>query len=147
MLDPEDGYIVTANNAVTAQGASVFLTDDWALGDRASRLAQLIEASGPLDVDGALAIPFDNHGPLADVLAPALQAMPVDAGGAADGAIALLDGWDGQQTADSAPAAFLNVVWSHLLPRTFDDEIQHQDYFPDGSDRWVEVMSNHPRPT
>jgi len=32
------------------------------------------------------------------------------------------------------------VVWRHLLTRTFDDEIQHQDYFPDGGDRWLEVM-------
>lgn len=140
MLDPEAGYIVTANNAVTAQGLSVFLTDDWALGDRASRLVDLIEASGPLDVDGVLAIPFDNHGPLADVLAPALEDLPLDAGSSAGGAIALLHDWDGQQTADSAPAAFLNVVWSHLVARTFDDEIQHQDYFPDGGDRWLEVM-------
>jgi len=140
MQDPEAGYIVTANNAVTAPGSPVFLTDDWTLGDRASRLVQLIEASGPLDVNGALAIAFDNHGPLADVLAPALEVLPVETGGAAAGAIALLDGWDGQQTADSAPAAFLNVVWRHLLTRTFDDEIQHQDYFPDGGDRWLEVM-------
>ena len=52
----------------------------------------------------------------------------------------LLDGWDGQQTPDSAAAAFLNATWSHVLTRTFADEIGDPDLYPDGGDRWVEIM-------
>ena len=75
MLDPQDGFIVTANNAVIGPDYPIFLTDDWSFGDRAARTRPLIEAAGPLDVDGMLAIDFDQHGPLADLLAPALAAL------------------------------------------------------------------------
>lgn len=142
VFDPDAGYIVTANNAVTDPDYPVFLTDDWSLGDRAARIVELLEAAGPLDVAGMQAVAFDQHGPLADVLAPALLALPKDSGTDArtSTALDLLDGWDGQQTADSAAAAFLNTVWLRLLPRTFGDEIYYTDYFPDGGDRWVELM-------
>ncbi len=103
-------------------------------------MSTLIESVGPLDVDGALAIAYDQRGPLADVLAPALEGLHVRGRRAGADAVALLDGWDGQQTADSAPAAFLNAMWRHLVRRTFDDEITDPDHLPDGGDRWVEVM-------
>jgi penicillin amidase len=140
VLDPDAGYIVTANNAVTDPDYPVFLTDDWSLGDRAARLVDLIEGSGELTVETMAGLAFDQHGPLADVLAPALQALPRAGVEDASTALDLLDGWDGQQTADSSAAAFLNAVWSHLLPLTFGDEIYYTDYYPDGGDRWVELM-------
>ncbi len=142
MLDPTNGYIVTANNAVLGGEYTHFLTDDWSLGYRAARLVALIEKAGPLDIAGVSKIDFDQHGPLADLLAPAITAR-VAKGGEPDEvqrAAALLAGWNGQQTADSAPAAFLNAVWSHLLARTFNDELTGTGVLPDGGDRWLELM-------
>jgi penicillin amidase len=140
MLDPEAGYIVTANNAVVDGDYPVFLTDDWTLGDRAGRLVELVEAAGPMTVESTAALAFDQHGPLADVLVPALRAMPIADGSTVAAAMDLVAGWDGQQTADSAPAAFVNAVWSHLVAATFNDQLIHPDFTADGGDRWLELM-------
>ena len=43
-LDPADGFIVTANKAVTPDGVGPFLTDDWDYGYRAQRIRDRIEA-------------------------------------------------------------------------------------------------------
>ncbi|HEY7738532.1 MAG TPA: penicillin acylase family protein, partial [Candidatus Limnocylindria bacterium] len=131
MFDPEDGYIVTANNAVVTEDYPVFLTDDWTLGDRASRIVDLIAgAADPFTVDSAAALAFDQHSPVVDVLAPALERLTLE--GTAAQAMDLLDGWDGQQSADSAAAAFLNAVWSHVAANTYNDELFHADFLADG---------------
>ena len=44
-LDPADGFIVTANQAVTPDGIGPFLTDDWDYGYRAQRIRDLIDAA------------------------------------------------------------------------------------------------------
>lgn len=142
ILDPAGGYIVTANNAVTPRDHPSFLTDDWTLGYRAARIVELVEAAGPLDVAGMSAIDFDQHGPLADLLAPALveRVAGSDQPDAVLAAAALFDGWDGQQTADSAPAAFLNAVWRNLLRITFDDELASTGVLAGGDERWIELL-------
>jgi penicillin amidase len=149
MLDPADGFIATANNAVTDPDYPVYLTSDWSLGDRAARLVELIEGAGPMTVETAMALSFDNHGPIADVLLPALQSLPKPSLPEPVGefpespwnALLLFDDWDGQQTADSGGAAVLNAVWRHLLFRTFGDEFADLTQIPpDGGDRWLEMM-------
>jgi penicillin amidase len=56
-------------------------------------------------------------------------------------AVALLRGWDFTQHRDSAPAAFYNAVYRHLLLRTFNDELPGGAR-PSGGDRWFEVVRN-----
>ena len=51
----------------------------------------------------------------------------------------LLRDWDFRQPADSAAAAYYNVVWSNLLRLTFHDELR-ESLWPDGGDRWFAVM-------
>ena len=55
------------------------------------------------------------------------------------GAQQLLRGWDLTQPADSAPAAYFNVVWSNLLELTFHDDLREGNW-PDGGDRWFVVV-------
>ena len=43
------------------------------------------------------------------------------------------------QPADSAPAAYFNVVWRNLLELTFHDELP-EGIWPDGGDRWFAVV-------
>ncbi len=43
VLDPDDGFVVTANQAVTGTDYPYFLTDDWDQGYRSQRIRDLIE--------------------------------------------------------------------------------------------------------
>ena len=77
-LDPAEGFIVTANQAVTPAGVGPFLTDDWDYGYRAQRIRDLLAAAtadGKLNVADMSAIQIDQHNPYADVLVPALLSL------------------------------------------------------------------------
>ena len=52
----------------------------------------------------------------------------------------LLADWDFRMDADSAAAAYYNVVWRNLLELTFGDELTG-DLRPDGGQRWFAVMT------
>ena len=135
--DPERGWIVTANNAVVDPAVyGRFLTHDWSRGHRAQRIAELLRveiARGPVDAAAMQRLALDTRVAFVDDLVPAL--LRVDDSPAAS----LLRGWDGTHGVDSAPAAYFNAVWRHLLIRTFNDELTGAAR-PDGGDRWFEVV-------
>ncbi|MEU4831498.1 penicillin acylase family protein [Streptosporangium sp. NPDC023615] len=141
VYNPPEGYIVTANNAVVdPRRYPHLLTEDWAYGYRSrrieDRLGQAVK-DGKVDVAAMSALQQDSHTGFARFLVPRLTALEV-AGPSRD-ALALLRGWDHSQGADSAPAAYFNAVWRHLLIETFNDDLP-EGARPDGGDRWFEVV-------
>ena len=141
VLDPDEGFIVTANQAVIGEDYPYFLTDDWDRGYRSERIRDLLEdrrgravgrgdARPPArhpqpDGAGAGALPARRRPAARLLLAPASE---------------LLRDWDFEQAADSAAAAYYNVVWRNLLDLTFHDELP-EDVWPDGGQRWLAVMT------
>lgn len=142
LYNPEEGWIVTANQAVIGPRYPYFITDDWSYGARSQRIVDLIEQAtangGTLDVAAMQRIQMDSVNELATFLAPKLAALPTTPQTA--GAVALLDGWDGSQPADSAPAAFFNAVWRQLVARMFDGESDTDLISSDGGDRFWQVI-------
>jgi penicillin amidase len=80
----------------------------------------------------------DNHDANADTLLPVLMQVKPDDPHLVE-ARAILQGWDGQASMDSAPAALFEVFWKRLLQDTFQDDLP-VDYWPEGDSRWDEVM-------
>jgi penicillin amidase len=143
-LNPPDGFIVTANQAVTGPAYKWHLTDDFDLGYRSQRIRQLISSAiaegRKVDVDDMARMQLDTRNPMAPVLVPYLMRQLMTSEYYADGQRLLLN-WDYTQPADSAAAAYFNVVWSNLLRLTFHDQLP-ESLWPDGGHRWVAVMSN-----
>ncbi|WP_219471710.1 penicillin acylase family protein [Nonomuraea rhizosphaerae] len=139
--DPAAGYIVTANNAVIdPKRYRPLLTKDWAYGYRSQRILDRLGqelARGKVDAATMSRIQLDTHNGLAGSLVPALMRVPL--AGPAVRARKLLQGWDGSQEVGSAPAAYFNAVWRHLLGLTFDDDLP-SGARPGGGDRWYEVI-------
>ena len=136
VYNPAEGFIVTANNAVIGPRYERFLTDDWSYGYRSQRIRDMIGTGSKLSLDDVARMQFDNRNGMAPQLVPALLAVSLS--GRPARAQALLRGWDYQQGAGSAPAAYYNAVWRHLLSRLFD-ELPSQSR-PGGDDRWFEVV-------
>ncbi|HEY9523551.1 MAG TPA: penicillin acylase family protein [Thermopolyspora sp.] len=135
--DPPQGFIVTANNAAAPEGNGPFLTFDWSYGYRSQRIADRIEQAagkGAITIATMADIQRDTYNGLAPALVPYLMRVK-DAPAARD----LLRGWDFTQGADSAPAAYFNAVWRHLLAAIFDDELP-EPARSTGSDRWFEII-------
>ena len=77
---------------------------------------------------------------MAPTLVPYLLDVSLPAGYFGDGQLLLRD-WNYTQPADSAAAAYFNVVWRNLLELTFHDEMR-ESLWPDGASRWWLVVSN-----
>ncbi|WP_395696018.1 penicillin acylase family protein [Nocardioides sp.] len=143
VLDPERGFVVTANQALTGPGYPVHLTGDWDQGYRSQRITDLLQqqldGDGSVSADDMLAIQLDDLNPLAAELVPYLLTVDLPRGYYAAGQWQLRR-WDFHQDADSPGAAYFNVVWRNLLALTFHDELP-EDAWPDGGDRWFAVVT------
>ncbi|MEV2267531.1 penicillin acylase family protein [Nonomuraea africana] len=143
VADPADGFVVTANNAVIDPGRyRPLLTKDWSYGYRAKRILERVQQaikSGKIDAETMGRIQQDSRNGLAELLVPAL--LTIELAGPSAEAQGLLRGWDGSQDLDSAPAAYFNAVWRHLLIAAFNDDLP-EGARPTGGDRWYEVVRN-----
>lgn len=139
-LNPADGYIVAANQAVQPAGDGPFLGQEWDAGFRSQRIASLLADApeGSLTVDGMEEIQRDVVNPNARLLMPYLLTLDVDDSFVQEGVDLLLT-WDLQQTEDSAAAAYFASVWANVLRLTFWDDVP-EGYEPDGDGRWLEVV-------
>ncbi|MHB1066633.1 MAG: penicillin acylase family protein [Candidatus Nanopelagicales bacterium] len=142
VVNPDDGWIVTANQAVIGPDYPYFLTDDWSYGARSQRIDDLIAAA---TADGAKvgvatmqALQMDSWNELGAFLAPRLAALPVTE--ATGPAVDLLRGWDFLQPVDSAPAAFFNAVWRQMVARMFDAAADTELIHSSGGDRFWQVV-------
>jgi penicillin amidase len=143
-LNPADGFIVSANQAVTGPDYRYHLTDEFDQGYRSQRIRDLITAAikdgKRLDVADMTKMQLDSRNPVAPVLVPYLMRQLMTSGYYAEGQRLLLD-WNYSQPADSAAAAYFNAVWSNLLRLTFQDQLP-ESLWPDGGHRWVSVVTN-----
>jgi penicillin amidase len=137
LYNPDEGYIVTANNPVVDDSYPYLLTTDWNYGDRAFRIVEMIEADPSIDLTDVAVMQFDNYNRSAERILPWL--LKLDVSGEEDTIYAaareVLEEWDLNNDADSAGAAVYEAVWSNLLRLTFQDDFI-EDLWPSGGARW-----------
>jgi penicillin amidase len=142
VLNPRDGVIVAADQALTGPSYRYRLAASWGRGYRASRIRQLLTdeiGRDKVSPDDMARIQRDTRNPMAPVLVPHLLAILLPSRYDADGQRLLAD-WDFTQSAGSAAAAYYNVVWRNLLRLTFHDQMR-QSVWPDGGQRWYAIVS------
>ncbi len=139
VLNPSDGYIVTANNAVVGSSYPYFISDQWDYGFRAARIVQMIQ-NAPSAIDAAYVqkMQGDNYNASAAYMVPLLMKLNLP-----DQHLLtvreVLKNWDYQNQMDLAAPALYNAFWRAVLARTFHDNLP-QEYWPDGGATWMEVM-------
>jgi penicillin G amidase len=142
-LDPAEGFVVAANQAVLPEGSPPFLTRDWDYGFRSERIRTLITeqiATGrPFDITDMADIQSDDWSPYAQALVPVLLDVDLDDTWDAAGQ-ELLATWDGRMDVDSPAAAYFAAVWRNLLQATFWDDLP-ETMRPDGGSRWLVVVA------
>ena len=144
--DPPEGFIVAANQAVTAS-PTPFLTTQWDYGYRSQRIRNLITATPKVTPARMSQIQGDTVNGFAPALVKALLAVRLDRDPFKDPFTRqgqnLLREWDYAQpsgrSASAASAAFYNAVWSNVVRLTFNDELG--DLKADGGSRWMRAVS------
>jgi penicillin G amidase len=121
LFNPDTNYIVTANNAIVAPDDYPYtITEDWALGQRALRIEQLIQATEQHTPDTFASIQFDNYNWGAASAIPIMAEIDFGSDLIND-AVAWLAEWDYQNDADSPQAALFNAFWREFVPLVFDE--------------------------
>jgi penicillin G amidase len=120
-LDPDEGFIVSANQRVGGSSAH-WLGEDWDPAFRATRIRELITAQDKIGAEDLPHMHADVLSVAARQLLPKMLALsPTEPHELA--ALQLLRGWDGRFTADSGAAMFYAVWLRHLTQRLFVDEL------------------------
>ncbi len=128
VLDPVEGYIVTANNRVAAADYPYPISYDWAIGHRAERIAQLIQDRPQHSVEGFRQIQADTYYRPAEPFMPYLLALEPE-GFLEERALNQLRGWDLRNEPDQTGASIFHTFYWKLVERTFADELG--ELFPD----------------
>jgi penicillin amidase len=133
VLDPPQGYIVTANERVIGSSFPHVVTTDWASPNRARRITERIERASKIDRDEMESIQLDVVSPFHRELADALRAaLPPDLA-------PKLDGWDGAARADDSrytdargwEVGLTRALHARLLRRALGDDAEDFNWSDD----------------
>jgi penicillin G amidase len=138
-LDPEAGWLATANQPVLPPGTEPFLTGDANLGYRAERITELLTSKERLSPEDLLDLQLDNHNGNAAHLVPYLLGIDAEDDERVAEVQQVLSTWDLQDDVDAAGAAAFNATWRQLLELTFHEALPEWAW-PAGGGRWWEVV-------
>jgi penicillin amidase len=138
-LNPDSGYIVAANQPIVGPGHPDQLGSNYSYGWRSQELADRLEHANDVTLDQAEQLFYDDTSRFAADLVPLLLKVKVKDPWVAEGQTSMV-GWDYGTAADSAPAAYFNVVVNNVLELTFRDELPER-LWPDSGDRWYGVLA------
>jgi penicillin G amidase len=148
-VDPQEGWLATANNKVTEDGARHPLSYAWHGPYRHRRICSVVSAMREPGIEDFAGLHADTRSAQADVILPALMALePADP--AAREARLILAGWDRNVGPDSRGAAlfemFLCELTRRLLDRPFKGELS---LYASAVDGWslVDVILERPQST
>lgn len=141
-LNPEEGFIITANQMVQSADQEPFLSVDTDYGQRAHAIRLAVEAQiaegKPFSVADMNDLHLIEHNPFAELLVPVLLDIPIEDDFIGD-AVKLLEDWDLNNSVDSAAAAYFEAVWVNILEGTFWDQLPASQH-PRGGSQWLEAI-------
>ena len=117
VVDPECGYVITANNRIVGDEYPHHITSDWLDGFRAKRIEEMIEATEKHDLESFEAIQNDNYSlPGAEAVARLSRLHP--AGQRERSALERLRSWDGCLDPDSIAGTIYQAFLLRLARET-----------------------------
>ena len=125
LFNPEQGYIATANNSVVDEDYPYLINIDWANGDRAQRIVDMLEeaiASGQVSKDDFATIHFDAKSLMGETFVPVFANLSSD-DPKVQAAIERIRGWDLQNRRDSVPAALFEIFYMQLAQVVLADDV------------------------
>ena len=133
-LNPNDGYIVTANNAIIDSSYPYVITIDWDPGYRADRIVTMIEEDSVISMADMQLMQADTKSSWVALVLPYLTELESDDPNLNEG-LELLDNWDGSMVRDSSAAALVQAMRRYMVSLTFEDElgISLMNYAPNTS--------------
>ena len=125
ILNPEEGFIATANNKVAGEGYPYLISRYWEPSDRITRIQELLRSKERLSVEDFKRMQQDVYCPLASELTPEiikiLERRFTDE--EALKAKNILSGWDLTMGKESPGASLFEVTYRKMIDNIFRDEL------------------------
>ncbi|MFZ5723455.1 MAG: penicillin acylase family protein [Pseudomonadota bacterium] len=154
-VNPPAGFIGTANDRKVPPGHPVQLSSSWFYPERGERIDALLAARNDHRGDDSVRMQADQLNlfalklqrvlladPLAGELRAAIGRLPPADSLLAMEAHAALTGWDGEQRADSRPAAIFGLFEDALPRLAFGDELGSGENDGAGSAAWRALVAD-----
>ena len=138
VFNPQQGYIVTTNQAVVppeyydklaeelGEGRNYVFLNEWdSYGYRAQRIVELLKDYAPHSIQSFQRMQGDNKLISAEELMPYLANLQIDDAELADARDWLLT-WDCQFDVDSPQAALYAEFWASLVDNMFNDQLSRE---------------------
>lgn len=122
LFNPSRGYIVTANNRITARELRDALGRDYCNASRAQRIAELLQEQPRVDTTFIRRMQLDQVSPAAREIAAALVRL-ADGDPQTEKLVSLLKGWDGSLNPDSPQAAIYEVFLRAFIRRSLNGRL------------------------
>lgn len=141
VLNPQRGYIVTANNRIVPEGYKQFISYDWDPGFRAKRITAMLTAKPRISMDDIKKMQLDVTSLPGEAIVSTLQDVRVG-GEPAASLLKELQAWDGVLRADSRAAAIYEAFRLALVRLVFQDVLGPDLYkrYLGWSDAWQLVL-------
>lgn len=121
-LNPETGFVATANNKVVPDDYPYLLTHDWAPGYRAKQITALLSADDLITIKDTQDIQANTYSLPAEILRPYLTAVEPENGLQAQ-ALAHVKAWDLNYEIDRVGTSVYETWYLFLLRNTVGDEL------------------------
>lgn len=122
LYNPPSGYVATANNRVVGDDYPHYIGREYAMGDRAQRIVELIEAQDQVDAAYVQRMQFDLVSPSARVVTGYLGQLEVD-NAELSPVVEMMRDWDGELAANSPAAAVYQVFMRRLIILALSDKL------------------------
>ena len=140
VYNPPGGVLVAANQPVIGGQYPYHLGSSYSYGWRSQQLADRLRETSDVTLLEAELLFYDDTIRVAADLVPVLLKIKVADPWVVEGQRTLV-GWDYSAAAESAAAAYFNVVMHDILKLTFRDELP-EEVWPAGGDRWNAVVAD-----
>ena len=136
LVNPERGFVATANNQPYADGAGPFLGRDWLDGYRLARITEMLQMRSDWTLERTRNMQIDQESvPWREMKDIVLNVPAED--DQARLAQELLSGWDGVTSAESGPAAAYEYFVIEMVQRMAKAKAPH-------SAEWINGKGHHP---
>ncbi|ANK81055.1 MAG: hypothetical protein TEF_09795 [Rhizobiales bacterium NRL2] len=120
-VNPESGFVVTANNRIVGDDYPYFLTNEWAPPYRAQRITDLLTARNAHSVESFKTIQADQVSLMAREFLPLMLAFQ-PAGERARAVVADLKIWNGDMSADRIEPTVFSAWYRQFVRQVLIDE-------------------------
>ncbi|MEE1131391.1 MAG: penicillin acylase family protein [Caryophanon sp.] len=130
IVNPEEGYIATANNKIVSDDYPYHITDMWAQPYRYERIVELLEGRNDLTVEDMQAMQMDTVNLYAKEFLPKFitSIEKLDEEKQYSDIVAALKEWDYNETVDASEPLVFNLMVEHLKDNLFRKSIPDDVY-------------------